>query len=121
MLRDTGICTIYRLVDTAEPGGMPTQTLAPIFRGQYGQRSFGGSRRDPTGQRPDTRIDEKIRIQETRYIHAQDVVILADTENTGVLTPAYAIVDYYHDLDEDNGDPITDLYLQRYEKAVTLA
>lgn len=119
MILDSGILTVFRTVDTAEPGGMPDPSPSVIWRGWYGTRSFGGVRRDPTGHRPDTRIDEKVRILRFREVHAQDLVVLEDVR-ASVRSPFFVIEDFYHGTDEESGEPVTDLYLRRFDRTVVL-
>lgn len=120
MILDSGILTIYRTIDTAEPGGMPRQTLQALYRGWYGLRAWGSRRRDPTGARPDRQIDCRVRILRLNDLREGDLVILSDVAATGVLTPAYRVEEFYQAADEESGELISDLYLQRYEKAVIL-
>lgn len=120
MILDTGILTILRSVDTSEPGGMPSSATSPLCRRRYGTLSFGSRKADPTGARPDRRIDAKVRILRFPDLREGDLVILSDAVATGVLTPAYTVESFYHGLDTDSGEDITDVNLQRYEKAVVL-
>lgn len=104
MLLDTGICIIYTVSNIAENGNMPKQGLTKKYESWYGELNFETSPKYADMQEA-VEISKRIRIIQNKSINNHDVVILS-TEST-----QYDIIRAYHGIDDDNGQPITDLTL----------
>ena len=112
MILDTGICTVFRAHDIAQPGEMPKKAYTPICHGWYGELSFETSPVWATEGRNEQRVDSRIRILQNRAIAQDDVVILARVDEFPSGAVAYRITRAYHGVDEDGPTPITDLTLE---------
>ena len=112
MILDKGICTVYAKVNTAAPGAMPVFTDEVKTTGWYGELSFETRSAHPTADREEVRCDARIRILQCRSINNHDRVDLQT--DTGE-TRTYEVTRAYHGIDDDSGEPITDLTLEVYE------
>lgn len=115
MILDSGICTIFRRTDAAQPGAMPVPVHTPIFRSWYGELDFETSPVWQTDGRKSLQADARIRVLQNREIRQHDVVILRELEDwpdpAGADT-VYQITRAYHGTDDDGPTPITDLTLE---------
>lgn len=112
---DKGICTIFRKVDTAEPGSMPSWAYTLIYQSWYGEPSFETSPAWPTEKRKEIEIAARIRVLQNREIKQNDVVILlelASYDSRPADAPVYSVTRAYHGLDDDGPTLITDLTLE---------
>lgn len=108
MILDSGICTIFEVKNVAPPGGMPKMELLPKHESWYAELNFETVPKDVAMQEVvDT--SARIRVLQNREITNHNVVVLTDGEQ-------YEVIRAYHGIDEESGEPITDLTLK---KAVT--
>lgn len=112
MILDKGFCTIYKTMNIAEPGEMPKEELIPIFRSWYGELNFETSPIDAAAHEG-VIVSNKIRIIQNREVTNHHVAVLST-----VLPPPddalkYNVVRAYHGIDDENGQLITDLSLER--------
>lgn len=107
MILDTGICSIYKLKNTAPPGRKPTLSLEipAISEPWYGELEFESNPVFTTELQEDVEIDARIRILQDRRVNRQTVVVLSDKQ--------YKVERAYHGKDEESGELITDLNLSR--------
>lgn len=110
MILDSGIAIIYRVANIAEPGEMPVEGTAEVYRSYFGELDFETSPARPTPNRKETETALRIRVIQNRKIRNEMRVSLI-TED-GQTPPIYEITRAYHGTDEDNGEPITDLTLR---------
>ena len=115
MILDTGICTIFRPTDTAEPGGKPVPVYALLAKSWYGTINFETSPAWQTEGRKSQKTDARIRILQDRSIRQHDVVVLMDVNSVQGLpdgVPVYEITRAYHGEDDAGPTRITDLTLE---------
>ena len=115
MILDSGICSVFRRNDTAQPGEMPRPSFKLLAQGWYGELSFETSPARPTAGRQELKTDARIRILQCRAIRQNDVVILrelADYVERQEGETVYRITRAYHGEDEKSGDLISDLALE---------
>ena len=112
MILDKGFCSIYRTENTATPGDMPTETLVLKYQSWYGELNFESS---PTniGAQEGVVVANKIRVLQNRDITNHDVAVLSSVLPPPDEAPRFNVVRAYHGVDDDNGQPITDLSLER--------
>lgn len=112
MLLDKGYCSIYRTENTAQPGHMPVEGLVLKYQSWYGELNFESA---PTtiGGQEGIIVSNKIRINQNRDIANHDVAVLSDVLPPPEGAQKYNVVRAYHGIDDDNGQPITDLSLER--------
>lgn len=103
MILDRGICTVYDIKNVASPGDMPKMTLTPKYESWYGELNFETVPKDAAMQEM-VETSARIRILQNRSITNHNIVILADGEQ-------YKVTRAYHGIDEESGEPITDLTL----------
>ena len=118
MILDTGICTVFRRTDAAEPGGMPTWTYVPIWASWYGELNFETRPQWQTEGRKELRADNRIRILQNRQIRQNDIVVLEhlsswDDRSEGAVI--YQINRAWHGTDDDSPAQVTDLTLEVVE------
>lgn len=116
MILDSGICTVFRREDTAEPGGMPEYKYAVLTQAWFGMLAFETAPRTQGGSRENTEISARIRIQQNLRISNHNVVVLRQTATLPEDCPRYDVTRAYHGTDDDNGQPITDLTLLEVEQ-----
>lgn len=107
MILDSGICSIYRKTNIAAPGGMPVYEDVLICQSWYGYLNFETAPAWPTDRREDVQTDLRIRILQNRAVNNHDVVLLEDKR--------YRVTRAYHGIDNECGEPITDLSLEVIE------
>ena len=115
MILGTGICSVFRRENIAPPGMMPQYKLTRVYAGWYGERSFTARPRYLQEAKESTTLSAKIRVHQFREIQTDDVVVLMDVTEVPAAAPRYAIVNLYHDIDSENGQPITDIDLEVIE------
>jgi len=108
MILDSGICTVYEVKNVAPPGSMPKMELLPKHESWYAELNFETVPKDAAMQEM-TETSARIRVLQNREITNHNVVVLTDGEQ-------YEVIRAYHGIDEESGEPITDLTLK---KAVT--
>lgn len=111
MILDSGICTVYRSVNTAPPGGKPSFEETPVFQSWFGDLNFETAQARPTEGREEIRTDRRIRINQLRTIANRDRV---DLGMWGQQATSYRVTRAYHGTDDESGQPITDLNLEVY-------
>lgn len=119
MILDTGICTIFKKVNTAEAGNMPAFAYAYKYQSWYGELDFATSPAVPTDDRIDVETSARFRITQDRAVTNHDVLVVGTFDNypeseAGMLD-VYEITRAFHGVDSDNGQPVTDLTLRRYQ------
>lgn len=112
MILDKGYCTIYHTENTAQPGEMPVEGLVLKYQSWYGELNFEAT---PTtiGAQEGVLVANKIRVLQNRDITNHDVAVLSCTLPPPADAPQYNVVRAYHGTDDDNGQPISDLSLER--------
>lgn len=109
MILDQGPAVFYHRQNTADPGAMPSFSEVNYFRSWYGQLSFETSPAWPTEAREEAQIDARIRVLQNLEIKNLDLVALSPEAGA----PRFRVRRAYHGTDDDSGEPITDLSLQR--------
>jgi hypothetical protein len=112
VILDRGFCTIYEVSNAAEPGNLPEEILAMKYQSWYGELNFETSPAKMAAHEG-VMASERIRIIQNRSINNHDVAVLSDQLPPPEDAPRYNIVRAYHGIDEENGQPITDLTLER--------
>lgn len=121
MILDAGLCTVYKIENTAEPGEMPVDGLVKITECWFGELSFESSPRQYTESLEQVEIARKIRILQDRRISQKAVVAIGSDQ--------YQVERVYHGQDamesyfargttyDGTGELITDLSLSRVVSA----
>lgn len=112
MILDSGICTVFELVDKAEPGGMPDLQPQEKSMSWFGFLNFETAPAWPTEAREEVEVTARIRINQDRTITNKHVVVLQETHTIEEGMDRLEVVRAYHGVDDDNGQPITDLTLK---------
>ena len=115
MILDTGICTVFRATDGAEPGGKPLPVYTLLAKSWYGEINFETSPQWQTDGRKSQRTDTRIRILQNRGLRQHDVVVLMDVNALREVpegVPVYEITRAYHGEDDAGPTKITDLTLE---------
>ena len=112
MILDDGICTVFAMVDHAEPGGMPDLHPEEKTMAWFGYLDFETAPAWPTEAREEVEVTARIRILQDRSITNHDVVVLQETHTIEDGMDRLEVVRAYHGRDDDNGQPITDLTLK---------
>lgn len=112
MILDKGYCSIYRTENTAPPGSMPVEGLVLKYQSWYGELNFESSPVD-IGAQEGVIVSNRIRINQSRDVTNHDVAVLSVLLPPPDDAPKYNVVRAYHGIDDDNGQPITDLSLER--------
>jgi len=112
MILDKGICSIYKITNTAAPGDMPNETLVLIASCWYGELSFESSPIKFTESLEQVEIAQRIRIDRIDSIVNKTVVKIG--------TEQYYVERVYHGTDEDTNVPILDLNLSRVVNAYAI-
>lgn len=116
MILDKGFCSIYSITNTALPGDMPVEGQALLYQSWYGELNFETSPVNAAAHEG-VAISNRIRILQNRNVANHHIAVLTTELPTGTTPPAgatqYNVVRAYHGIDDDNGQPITDLSLER--------
>lgn len=112
MILDSGICTVFEMVDKADPGGMPDLHPQEKTMAWFGYLDFATAEAWPTEGREETEVTTRIRILQDRTITNKDVVVLEETHTIEDGMDRLEVIRAYHGHDDDSGDPITDLTLR---------
>lgn len=116
MILDDGICSIFEVRDVSQPGEMPKRGYELKEHAWYGILDFSSVASWPTEGREEVRVDERIRILQNRHINNRCVVVLREvdavTDDMVKNEQVLEVVRAYHGHDDDNGERITDLYLE---------
>jgi hypothetical protein len=108
VILDKGVCTIYEATNSAVAGNKPINQLSKKYESWFGELDFGSDPNYVTEFREDVETSARIRIHQNRSITTQDAAMLS-TEPAA----RYEVSRVYHALDEDSGQPISDLNLRR--------
>lgn len=112
MILDDGICTVFEMVDRAEPGGMPDLEPQEKTMAWFGFLDFATAEAWPTEKREETEVTTRIRIHQDRTITNKNVVVLQETHTIDEGMEQLEVIRAFHGVDDDNGQPITDLTLK---------
>jgi hypothetical protein len=107
MILDTGICKVFKLVNTAAAGDKPNQTKQKIADAWYGELSYESRPVQYTESQEQVEISMRIRILRNRNITEKAIVEIAGED--------YQVVRVFNGIDDDSGEPISDLSLTRLE------
>lgn len=107
MLLDSGIVTICKLKNVADPGKMPEEVLSPFAEHYYGERVVGYGRQY-AAKGVSEQVDMLIRIWEDRSVR---IGMYAVIDGEGQLR-----IDNVQHLTDDDGLRVTDLSLSRLEE-----
>ena len=108
MILDKGICRIYKTENGAPAGNKPIDTLILRCESWYGELDFGSDPAYVTEYREDVETTARVRIHQDRNITTRDAATLSVVPEA-----RFEITRAYHALDDDSGQPITDLSLRR--------
>ena len=112
MILDNGICTVFEMVDKAEPGFKPDLQPVKKCMSWFGFLDFATAAAWPTESREEIEITARIRIHRDRTITNKHVVVLEEAETIEEGMQRLEVVRAYHGHDDESGDPITDLSLK---------
>lgn len=112
MILDKGFCSIYEVTNTAAAGDMPIEGLTLKYQSWYGELDFSTVPYQAEFQE-DVEISARVRIIQNRSISNHDVAILSNVLPPPSDAIQYRIVRAYHGIDDENGQPITDLSLEK--------
>jgi len=112
MILDKGFCSIYAVTNTAAAGDMPVEGLTLKYQSWYGELDFSTTPYQ-TDFQEDVEISARIRIVQNRSVSNHDVAILSNVLPPPAGAVQYRIVRAYHGTDDENGQPITDLSLEK--------
>lgn len=115
MILDRGICSVFKLSNVAEPGETPEESLTLKYQSWFGELNFETAPVNPTGMQDDVKVDARIRVHQHRAITGGDVVVFSALPMPPADTRRYNVIRAYHGLDDQNGQPISDLSLQEVE------
>lgn len=109
MILDSGIASVFHMINIAKPGAKPSLSPVKFHESWYGELSFETAPAAPTDSREDTRVDARIRILQNREIRNQDQVNLYPYDEE---PRRYRVKRAYHGFDKESGELITDLSLE---------
>lgn len=124
MILDSGICSVYKIQNTAEPGEMPREHLVKISDYWFGELSFESSPSQYTDSLEQVEIARRIRILQDRRIE-QKVIVMIDGDQYRVERVFHgqdAVVPYFTRgaINDGTGEMITDMSLSRVVSAYDL-
>lgn len=111
MILDAGMATIYRVSSNAEPGDMYNENREKLLSAWFGYRIVGFSRYF-TAYQANKKVDMMIRILKPRktIIKSDDLCVISVS---GEPDHTYRIVQVQFLRDEDAGEDVADLSLER--------
>lgn len=115
MILDTGICTMLRKSDIADPGDIPVPAYTVIGKSWYGVINFETSPAWHTEGRLSQQTDARIRILQDRSLRQHDVCVLMDVNRLADVppgVPVYRITRIWHGEDDAGPTKISDLTLE---------
>lgn len=113
MQLDKGICSVFRKVDKAQGAGMPQWEYELVHQSWYGELDFATAEIYPTEYREEVKADARIRIHQCRAINNHFAVVMDEDETWEEGKETYEVTRAYHGRDNDSGELITDLTLER--------
>lgn len=114
-MKDAGIVTVCRLVNTSVSGGMPVDRLSPVFSDCFEERTVGYGRYYQA-KGVNEQVDMLIRVNRTTSARIGMYAVLTQSENDG----QFRIINVQQLLDND-GLKCTDLTLMRTERLYDVA
>ena len=116
MILDRGFCTIYRVDNVATGGAMPVLSLVEMrHQSWYGELNFETSPLRTSATQEDVEVSARVRVVQNRAISNQDVAVLSNELPPPANATQFEILRAYHGVDEENGQPITDLTLREVQ------
>lgn len=112
MILDDGICSIYSVSNTAAAGNQPVNTPTLKYQSWYKELNFETSPIMAGGQEAIS-VSARIRIVQNRTVQNHDVVVMVGKQ--------YDVTRVYHGVDDESGQPISDLTLGRLVKTYTIS
>ncbi|MBP3292342.1 MAG: hypothetical protein J6N32_01190 [Clostridia bacterium] len=109
MILDSGEAVFYHTETASEPGNLPGYKPTEFHRAWYGERTVGFSRFF-TAKQSNVRVDRLIRIVRPPndvVFEAEDVCVLSEDSST------YRVVQCQYLRDEDAGEDVADISLER--------
>lgn len=113
MQLDKGICTVFRKVDKAEGVGMPQWDYELTHQSWYGELDFATTEIHPTEYREEIKADARIRVHQNRLINNHYVVVMDTDVVMDESKERFEVTRAYHGRDQESGELITDLTLER--------
>lgn len=113
MQLDKGICSVFRKVDMAQGVGMPQWEYVLTHQSWYGELDFATAEIYPTEYREEVKADARIRIHQNRLINNHFAVVMDADETWSGDKEFFEVTRAYHGHDDDSGELITDLTLER--------
>ena len=107
MLLDAGICGVYHQENIAVPGDKPVITPKKDCDAWFAELDFQTNPKFSTEKQEDVQVDRRIRILQNRNVDTQYLFSINGEK--------YKVIRAYHGKDEESGELITDLSLQRTE------
>lgn len=92
---------------------MPVSSLSKKAVYWYGELNFETSPIYATQNQEDVNVSNRIRIAQDRNVSNQDIVVLSGTNPPADTNNQHQITRAFHGVDDENGQPITDLTLER--------
>lgn len=92
---------------------MPRWEYELVHQSWYGELDFATSEIHPTEYREETRADARIRVHQNRSINNHFVVVMDMDAVMDESKERYEVTRAYHGYDQDSGEAITDLTLER--------
>lgn len=115
MLLDSGVYTVFGAISQKKPGGMPVTTYETLGSGWYGLLQFETTPAWPTEGREEKEVSKRIRVLQDERINTKSLVVLQEADTLESLeddVQRYEVARAYHGVDEESGEPITDLTLR---------
>jgi hypothetical protein len=113
LILDKGICSVFSAANGAAAGSMPADKLTLKYQSWYGELSFETVPARPTDYREDAETSSRIRILQNRDVTNRDAVIFTAEKTPAEDAERYEITRAYHGVDDESGELITDLTLER--------
>ena len=104
MILDKGICSIYAVSNSAAAGNKPVAALTLKYKSWYGELNFE-TNPGTVGAQEAVAADNRIRILQNRAVSNHDVAVVDGVQ--------YNVTRAYHGIDDESGELITDLTLER--------
>ena len=105
MILDKGICEIYRKTDTAPAGEKPAYERVLVYSSWFGDLDFVSVTEAETAGQNTPSIDRKIRVL--------DNAVISPLMPAKIGQDWYEIKRVFHGKDDDSGELIADISLQR--------
>lgn len=113
MVLDSGLCSVFRKVDTTKGVGMPRYEYQLMHQSWYGKLEFATGETYPTEFREEVKCDLRIRITQNDRINNHCTVVMAMQAEMDATAEYYNVTRAWHGHDTESGELITDLTLER--------